>query len=349
MKPRTRANRAFFSAIILLGICGIATYLSFSYLRASERWIAHTQEVRGAIGDVESSVSSAARSRTSYLLTGSAADLTGYRNALGRIPQQIQALRNLTQDNKTQQENLSELENVTNARLKDWESAVQDKVQGKEIKLPDVLQQSLSLSTQSATVGDAIRTQEMQLLLQRTLAAQRQFFLAAIAVITSFVLAILFLYLHYKLLAAELRAREEAEQTARSAYERESVMRREQDRFRLFVEAVQDYAIYALDPEGHVTSWNRGAQRIKGYAASEIIGQHFSVFFTEQDRLEGKPQQELQIAERDGQFQTEAWRIRKDGSQFWASVVLTAIKDEKGKIAGFSKITRDFTERMRAQ
>ena len=83
--------------------------------------------------------------------------------------------------------------------------------------------------------------------------------------------------------------------------------------------------------------------------ASEILGQHFSVFFTEQDRLDGKPLQELQIAARDGQFQTEAWRVRKDGSQFWASVLLTSIKDEKGKLSGFAKITRDFTERMQAQ
>ena len=93
----------------------------------------------------------------------------------------------------------------------------------------------------------------------------------------------------------------------------------------------------------------RGAQRIKGYAASEITGQHFSVFFTEQDRRDGKPLQELQTAEREGQFQCEAWRVRKDGSQFWASIVLTAIKDERGKLAGFTKVTRDFTERRQAQ
>jgi PAS domain S-box-containing protein len=117
----------------------------------------------------------------------------------------------------------------------------------------------------------------------------------------------------------------------------------------LFVNAVQDYAIYVLDAEGHIASWNRGAQRIKGYAASEIIGQHFSVFFTEQDRMEGKPLKELQTAEREGQYQGEGWRVRKDGSQFWASVVLTAIKDGNGKLAGFAKITHDFTERMQAQ
>jgi PAS domain S-box-containing protein len=349
MRSRTRANRAFVSAIILLCICGVATSLSFSYLRASERWLSHTQEVRGGIGDVESTISFAARARMSYLMSGSPADLTAYRNAVAHVPEEIRKLRVLTRDNKTQQENCDQLATVTNARLKDWEAAVVAKSEGKEVNLADLLQQSISLSSQGAVAGEAIRTEELRLLLQRTLAAQRQFFLAIAAVVTSFVFAILLLYLHYRLLTSELYAREEAEKIARNAYEREAVMRREQERFRLFVDAVEDYAIYVLDPEGHVASWNRGAQRIKGYAASEIIGQHFSAFFTEQDRIDGKPLQELQIAERDGQFRNEGWRVRKDGSQFWANVVLTAIKDEKGKLSGFSKITRDFTERMQAQ
>jgi PAS domain S-box-containing protein len=349
MTPRTRAKRAFISAIVLLGICGIATYLSFSYLRASERWIAHSQEVRVAIGDVESSVSLAARARMSYLISGGSADLTAYHNAVSRIPQQIQTLRGLTRGNRAQQENCAELENITNARLKDWEVAVDTKSQGQIVDLADVVQQSLNLSSQSATVGESIRSQEIQVLLQRTLAAQRQFFLAVGAVIASFVFAILFLYLHYRLLTRELFAREEAEQLARSAYEREAAMREEQERFRLFVDAVQDYAIYVLSPEGQITSWNRGAQRLKGYSASEIIGQHFSVFFTEQDRMAEKPLEELQSAEQKGHFEGEGWRVRKDGTQFWASVVLTSIKDHKGKLIGFAKVTRDHTERMRSR
>ncbi len=349
MTSRTRAKRAFVSAIVLLGICGIATYLSFSYLRASERWIAHSQEVRAAIGDVESSISAAARARMNFLITGSDAELTAYRNAVSRIPQEMARLRVLTRDNKAQLDNCNQLETVTNARLKDWEAAVAAKKQGQQVDLINLMQQSISLSAQSAQVGEAIRAEELRLLLQRTLVAQRQFFLACATVVISFTFAILLLYLHYRLLGSELYAREEAEKLAHSAYEREAAMRREQERFRLFVETVQDYAIYVLDAEGHVASWNRGAQRIKGYAASEITGQHFSVFFTEQDRRDGKPLQELQTAEREGQFQCEAWRVRKDGSQFWASIVLTAIKDEKGKLAGFTKVTRDFTERRQAQ
>jgi PAS domain S-box-containing protein len=122
-----------------------------------------------------------------------------------------------------------------------------------------------------------------------------------------------------------------------------------EDRFRVFVEAVKDYAIYTLDPEGRVTSWNQGAERIKGYTASEMIGQHFSVFFTDEDRRQHKPEQELRIAAEQGHFEAEAWRMRKGGSQFWANVVLTAIKEDNGHLVGFVKVTRDVTERMRAE
>lgn len=349
MTSRTRATRAFVSAIALLCVCGIATYLSFSYFQTSERWVSHSQEVRAAVGEVESSISFAARARMSYLISGSEAELTGYRNAVSRIPTELRHLRELTRDNKIQIDNCTQLETVTNARLKDWDVAVETRAQGKEVDLTELLQQSLGLSSQSAAVAEAIRAEELRLLLERTLAAQRHFFLASITVVTSFILAIILLYAHYRLLTSELYAREEAEKVARSAYEREVSMRREQERFRLFVDAVQDYAIYVLDAEGHVASWNRGAQRIKGYSASEIIGKHFSCFFTEEDRQNGKPLQELQTAEREGQFEGEGWRVRKDGSQFWASLLLTAIKDDKGKLAGFAKITRDTTERMRSQ
>jgi len=133
------------------------------------------------------------------------------------------------------------------------------------------------------------------------------------------------------------------------ALEYEKALRDSERRFRLLVEAVQDYAIFMLDAGGHITSWNIGAERLKGYKASEIIGQHFSKFYPEDDNAAGKPQRELAIASSEGRVEDEGWRVRKDGSQFWANVVITAIKDANGAVIGFSKVTRDFTERMRAQ
>jgi PAS domain S-box-containing protein len=119
--------------------------------------------------------------------------------------------------------------------------------------------------------------------------------------------------------------------------------------FRLLVEGVSDYAIFMLDPNGNIVSWNAGAKRIKGYTSAEIIGQHFSRFYTEQDRAAGLPARALFTASREGRFEMEGWRVRKDGNLFWANVVIDPIHDEKGDLIGYAKITRDISERREAQ
>src|SRR5262249_18881024 len=126
-------------------------------------------------------------------------------------------------------------------------------------------------------------------------------------------------------------------------------LRESERQFRLLVANVTDYALFMLDPNGIVTSWNAGAQRIKGYKADEIIGQHFSRFYTERDRAAGVPARALYTANREGRFEAEAWRVRKDGNLFWANVVIDAIRDEDGELVGYAKITRDATERREAQ
>jgi PAS domain S-box-containing protein len=124
---------------------------------------------------------------------------------------------------------------------------------------------------------------------------------------------------------------------------------RENERYRLLVEAVTDYAIYMLDPAGIVTSWNPGAQRFKGYGAAEIIGQHFSRFYTEEDRKSGLPARALETAKREGKFESEGWRVRKDGTRFWAYAVIDPIRTSTGELVGYAKITRDLTERKKAE
>ncbi len=126
-------------------------------------------------------------------------------------------------------------------------------------------------------------------------------------------------------------------------------LRQSEEQFRLLVQSVTDYAIYRLDPEGRVASWNSGAERIKGYTPAEAIGGHFSRFYTEEDRLAGEPERALSIAREQGRFAAEGWRVRKDGSRFRASVLLDPIRDDKGKLLGFAKVTRDVTEREDAQ
>jgi PAS domain S-box-containing protein len=128
----------------------------------------------------------------------------------------------------------------------------------------------------------------------------------------------------------------------------EESLQRNEDVFRLVVESVRDYAIFALDPKGYVSTWNAGAERINGYKANEIIGQHFSVFYPAGTRASG-PNRELEAAVAEGRFEDEGWRVRKDGSQFWANVVITALRDGDGTLQGFAKVTRDLTVRRKAE
>src|SRR5215212_7815485 len=127
------------------------------------------------------------------------------------------------------------------------------------------------------------------------------------------------------------------------------VLRQSEERFRLLVEGVREYAIFMLDPYGYITTWNEGAQRIKGYDSEEIIGEHFSVFYTDEDVERGHPEEELRIAKAEGSYEEEGLRVRKDGSTFWASVLITALRDEDGELRGFAKVTRDITARKEAE
>ena len=131
--------------------------------------------------------------------------------------------------------------------------------------------------------------------------------------------------------------------------ESQDALRRSEERFRLLVQGVSDYAIYMLDPDGRVTNWNTGAQRFKGYTEQEIVGEHFSRFYTEEVRAAGRPQHGLQTAAREGRFEAEGWRVRKDGTRFFAHVVIDRISDPAGNLLGFAKVTRDITERREAQ
>ena len=129
----------------------------------------------------------------------------------------------------------------------------------------------------------------------------------------------------------------------------EEALRQSEERFRLLVDGVSDYAIYMLDPDGIVTSWNTGAQRIKGYTSQEIIGKHFSHFYAASDIEAGKPWEELATARRTGRAEDEGWRLKKNGERFWARVVVTALHDSAGHMRGFAKVTQDLTERRYLQ
>src|SRR5690606_30057829 len=119
----------------------------------------------------------------------------------------------------------------------------------------------------------------------------------------------------------------------------------EEKLYRMVIEQTRDYAVFILDPAGHIRTWNLGAQRIKGYTPRQIIGRHFSTFYPPAAAQSGWPEHELKMAAAEGRFEDEGWRVRADGSQFWAGVTITALRDEDGELLGFSKITRDLSER----
>ena len=129
----------------------------------------------------------------------------------------------------------------------------------------------------------------------------------------------------------------------------EHALRESEERFRMLVQGVEDYAIIMLDPEGHITSWNTGAELVQGYGASEIIGRHFSCFYLAEDVKRGKPEKALELAKAEGRFQEEGWRVRKDGTPLWANAVITTLRDPQGELRGFALVTRDVTERKQAQ
>ena len=349
MTQQEKMRALFLSVVALFGLCALTTYLSFLDFRAGERWVSHTQEVRSAVGDVEAAMNAAARSRVTYLMTGNQNDLNEYKAATLRTLQECEKLQRLTKDNPVQQAKSAQLQAAIKERQRVAEEAISAKQQGRTVDIAQVLPQNVALAAKTAAVADDVREEESRLLVQRTQIAHKRFMLAACAVIVSFALAIFLLYFYYRLLNRELRVRELSERSAREAYTREVILRQEEQRFRLFIEAVKDHAIYTLDAQGNVSSLNEGASRLKGYAASEILGRHFSCFYSADDNRNGKPARELEMATRDGRVEDEGWRVRKDGSRFWANATITAIRDNTGTLIGFAKVTRDFTDRMRAQ
>jgi PAS domain S-box-containing protein len=141
----------------------------------------------------------------------------------------------------------------------------------------------------------------------------------------------------------------EREPQKRSSERTTEALRQSEERFQILIESIQDYAIYILDPDGFVISWNAGAQRIKGYSAPEVIGKHFSRFYTPDDVRVNKPKRNLEIAAAQGKYEDESVRLRKDGSAFWANVLITPIRDTSGNLSGFAKVVRDITERKESE
>ncbi len=146
-----------------------------------------------------------------------------------------------------------------------------------------------------------------------------------------------------------LRSPESLEREIEERKRAEQALRESEERFRLLVEGVKDYALYTLDAQGRIATWNSGARQLNGYESDEVIGKHFSIFYTEEDRRDGRPEQALRLAEKNGRMEEFGWRVRKNGTKFWSDGVLTALRDDHGQLKGFARMTRDVTDRKKVE
>src|SRR6185437_1854361 len=287
--------------------------------------------------DLVSRLKDAETGQRGYLLTGEEQYLQPYRDALTGLETDLKSLRQSSSNNPELRERLNRIEPLIRLKLAElnqtitlrhergYDAAIEVVKTDKGRRIMDDIRQALAQMREqgeglvSARSADAVG------------GARRSTMVIAI----SCSLMVLVVAVAGLMVRCGLIAQRTAERDLREA----------EERFRLLVASVQEYAILMLDTEGHVISWNSGAERIKGYKAHEIIGQHFSRFYPPEDK--DKPARELEIATKTGRYEEEGWRVRKDGSRFWASVAVCAMRDEDGMLKGFAKITRDVTERKR--
>lgn len=344
-----RLPRGFWQSLALVALpsailVGIEIYHATAIVPEvahSHAAVAHTLQVIDTARALDQSIQDAERGQRGFIITGDAKYLEPYTQALTRTPAGLAQLKDLTKDDPAQQKRLSLLEqqiNVKFAELKQTIAVRQD--QGFEAAR-QIVETDLGQDTMHAItdlIGFAISDEYKLLTARETRAAEdqrasaRAGIIARVLASTALAVGVFVLILNLTRVATAHRISAASE-----------------ERFRLLIDGAKDYAIYMLDPDGNVVSWNIGAERIKGYTDEEIIGRNFACFFTAEDVRAGLPDQHLRTAAMEGRFEHEGWRVRKDGSRFWANAVLTALCEPDGSLRGFVKITRDISERRHQQ
>ncbi|HJT76050.1 MAG TPA: CHASE3 domain-containing protein [Gemmataceae bacterium] len=348
----------------------------------AERWANHSQEVLTQAHTVLGSMLDAETGVRGWVVTGDPVFAEPYERAVREVPASVTRLRELVQDNPAQKAGAGRISASADKTLA-WHAAItrllrvgqRDEATAREKtgegkRLMDELRQEMAAFVAEEERLNAARGQALEQSRQRlnwlVFAGGLATFLSTGALTfgisrgLSTRLATLAdntqRLAQGKELVPPLAGTDEVARVDRAFHDmaRElarsrDALRESREHFRMLVESAIDYALIALDPEGHVVSWNTGAERIKGYRAEEVIGKHFSCFYPAEAVERGWPDQELRGAASQGRFEDEGWRVRKDGSRFWANVVITALRNGKGEVVGFSKLTRDLTERKRAE
>ena len=328
------------AGLILLFVAGLSYRSGRRFIEASQL-VAHTHAVLAELEATLSGVADAQTAARGFIITGQDAFLEPYGTAAPEVRAHLDQLKSLTADNPDQQRRLAMLENAVAVKL----DSLQRNIDLRRQEGFDAARQRMATGIGVKQMNEVriiiseMKHEEENLLRRR----DQDFHLSTRKTTLTFscliLLGFLLLGCVYYVLRRDITARKRAEEELRES----------EERFRVLVNGIRDYAIFMLDPSGHIASWNPGAERIKGYKANEILGRHFSCFYCPEDLQSGKPERELQTAIAEGRFEEEGWRIRKDGSRFLADVVITALTDETGKLRGFSKITKDITERKRTE
>ena len=329
-----RIQIGFGIAVAIIVAVGAAALRSTEATVDSARGVAHTLEVRTELEAGFADLIEAETGVRGYVITGDTSYLAPYHSARTNLSSRLAGLRALTADNPAQQRRLDSLEALVAIRLERFQWTIDTRRTGGLAAAGRAVigGRGQELMRLVRGVVTQMEDDEAQLLAQRSAALQARVRLARLTAWTGVLVALALAGLASVLVGRGMAGRRVAE-----------------ERLRLLVGSVRDYAIYMVDPAGYVESWNAGAERIKGYAPAEILGQHFARFFTPEDVAAGRPAAVLHAAAAEERYEEENWRVRKDGSRFWADVVITALRDDRGKLLGFAKVTRDLTERRRAE
>jgi len=335
-------------AVVLIGLPALVALLLLAYsatrvspqLKENQQRVAHTLEVIAAARSFDLAVGDAESAERGFIITGENSYLATYQQNTRAMSERLSRLRRLTNDNPDQQRGMLLIESATEGRLAEMQAGIDARQNQGFIQARKVLQTHLGTATRRVISGlvDSVITQENRVLKDRQARlADFQATNALVYKVSIGLVAVLFT-LGVTLLWRGVQREKKSV----------SELRRSEERFRLLVSGVRDHAIFMLDADGKVASWNSGAQRVKGYKEPEIIGKDYAVFYPREERENGAPEAELRQAAESGSIETEGWRLRKDGSRFYARATLTALHAEDGSLRGFAKITRDVTER-RAQ
>lgn len=329
------------AALGSLACVGILSYGRMIREEEDQRWVAHTHLVLENLDAMLADLSDGESNQRAFIITGDEAYLSPHASASERLQRDIDEVRELTADNSRQQHSLDEFEPLVETRLAQLQEGIALRQKQGLAATISIVREGRGKQTmdQLRVLTAGMKEEEQQLLRQRLETADLSARRTKALIVVGNVVALLLLFTAALVIFREMGRRHKAEEE----------LRQSEERFRLLVSGVKDYAILMLDPDGRVVSWNAGAERIKGYCSDEISGKHFSVFYPAEDVERGKPELELKVAAEQGRIEDEGWRVRKDGSRFWANVVIAALRDDRGRLRGFGKVTRDMTDRRRAE